>query len=482
MDLASAVLGALRGVVEPSYGPLGLDAMLLSCANKVLVTNSGAQILEALEIRHPYGKVALDAVRGQAREHGDGSTGLLLMAAAAAEQLSSEAARTVDLGGTALQRRLRVTHALGRLLGGELAEHLAPALRSQAREAVARTALAGKIGERAADVLARLLLEAAGPGAAPGSVPPVVAAPGAPVEASRLLDGYVVEGRLTAPGGRPPEGPVRVAVYLLPGGARVGAEGAAARLEEAAGEAAGALAEAGAGVLVSTEEVTPAERDALARRGVASVQCAEREDAMGLAAALGARPVAQPGPAAAAAAGLGAPARVRQVALGPRPCVLFEAGAGRPAARALLVRAPTEGLARQYEGALRRAARAVASATAGQEPDPPLAAAWRVAAAAALAPPRALWAAAAPASGAQAPRSSFPHVLPVLRAAHGAGRTAVGLVSPLHAAWPERMDLEGAGACGRPGAPPRGRRGGGRRARGPRSQVRASGPRAPPPR
>ncbi|KAL4742782.1 chaperonin Cpn60/TCP-1 family [Aspergillus similis] len=72
---------AIANVVKSSFGPSGLDKMMVDEIGDVTVTNDGATILSLLDIEHPAGKILVDLAQQQDREVGDGTTSVVLIAA-----------------------------------------------------------------------------------------------------------------------------------------------------------------------------------------------------------------------------------------------------------------------------------------------------------------------------------------------------------------------------------------------------------------
>ena len=50
---------AIANVVKSSFGPVGLDKMLVDDLGDLTITNDGATIVKLLEVEHPAGKVQL---------------------------------------------------------------------------------------------------------------------------------------------------------------------------------------------------------------------------------------------------------------------------------------------------------------------------------------------------------------------------------------------------------------------------------------
>jgi len=72
---------AISNVVKSSFGPSGLDKMMVDDIGDVTVTNDGATILSLLDIEHPAGKILVDLAQQQDKEVGDGTTSVVLIAA-----------------------------------------------------------------------------------------------------------------------------------------------------------------------------------------------------------------------------------------------------------------------------------------------------------------------------------------------------------------------------------------------------------------
>jgi T-complex protein 1 subunit alpha len=72
---------AIANVVKSSFGPSGLDKMMVDDIGDVTVTNDGATILALLDVEHPAGKILVDLAQQQDKEVGDGTTSVVLIAA-----------------------------------------------------------------------------------------------------------------------------------------------------------------------------------------------------------------------------------------------------------------------------------------------------------------------------------------------------------------------------------------------------------------
>jgi len=84
-DVRSSNIVAARGVadaVRTSLGPKGMDKMIVSPTNEVIITNDGATILKQLEVNHPCAKMLVDLAHAQDVEAGDGTTTVTVIAGA----------------------------------------------------------------------------------------------------------------------------------------------------------------------------------------------------------------------------------------------------------------------------------------------------------------------------------------------------------------------------------------------------------------
>ncbi|MGM0449146.1 MAG: TCP-1/cpn60 chaperonin family protein [Methanobacteriota archaeon] len=76
---SAAPARAIAATLRSTLGPNGLDTMVIDRSGTVVVTNTGATVLDALEIDAPVGRVVRDAVQSHARHVGDGTTTTALL-------------------------------------------------------------------------------------------------------------------------------------------------------------------------------------------------------------------------------------------------------------------------------------------------------------------------------------------------------------------------------------------------------------------
>lgn len=67
-------------IVKTTLGPKGMDKMLVSPTNDIIVTNDGVTILEEMQIEHPAAKMMVEIARTQESEVGDGTTSAVMIA------------------------------------------------------------------------------------------------------------------------------------------------------------------------------------------------------------------------------------------------------------------------------------------------------------------------------------------------------------------------------------------------------------------
>ncbi|MEK0336756.1 MAG: thermosome subunit alpha, partial [Nitrosopumilus sp.] len=67
-------------VVKTTLGPKGMDKMLVSPTNDIVVTNDGVTILDEMQIEHPAARMMVDIARTQESEVGDGTTTAVMIA------------------------------------------------------------------------------------------------------------------------------------------------------------------------------------------------------------------------------------------------------------------------------------------------------------------------------------------------------------------------------------------------------------------
>ena len=67
-------------VIKTTLGPKGMDKMLVSPTNDIIVTNDGVTILKEMQIEHPAAKMMVEIAKTQEKEAGDGTTTAVMLA------------------------------------------------------------------------------------------------------------------------------------------------------------------------------------------------------------------------------------------------------------------------------------------------------------------------------------------------------------------------------------------------------------------
>ena len=85
------ILAAQRvaNVLKSSLGPRGMDKILVTPDNEVVVTNDGATIMDQMDIDNDIGELMVELSKSQDSEIGDGTTGVVCFAGALLDQASA---------------------------------------------------------------------------------------------------------------------------------------------------------------------------------------------------------------------------------------------------------------------------------------------------------------------------------------------------------------------------------------------------------
>ena len=67
-------------IVKTTLGPKGMDKMLVSPTNEIVITNDGVTILNEMQIEHPAAKIMVGVAQTQESEIGDGTTSAVMIA------------------------------------------------------------------------------------------------------------------------------------------------------------------------------------------------------------------------------------------------------------------------------------------------------------------------------------------------------------------------------------------------------------------
>ena len=107
-------------MLRTTYGPRGMDKMLVDTLGEVTITNDGATILDKMDVQHPAAKMLVQIAKGQDDEVGDGTKTSVIFAGellkAAEELLEKNVHPTIIINGykKALQEATRFAERIAR--------------------------------------------------------------------------------------------------------------------------------------------------------------------------------------------------------------------------------------------------------------------------------------------------------------------------------------------------------------------------------
>src|SRR3989339_316702 len=144
-------------VVKTTLGPKGMDKMLVSPTNDIIVTNDGVTILEEMQIEHPAAKMMVEIAKTQESEVGDGTTTAVMIAG----KLLENAEKLLD-------RKIHPTiitkgYKIAAVKAQEILKDLSLMITSENEvvlEQVAMTAMTGKGAEDKKEKLAKIIVKA----------------------------------------------------------------------------------------------------------------------------------------------------------------------------------------------------------------------------------------------------------------------------------------------------------------------------------
>jgi len=147
-------------IIKTTYGPKGMDKMLVDALGDVTITNDGATILDKMDVQHPAAKMLVQVAKGQDEEAGDGTKTAVIFAGEllkqAEELLERDVHPTIIVAGfkKALDYAIDVAH--------EIAEdvNVEDPSSDEILKKVARSALTSKAVHGAREHLADIVVKA----------------------------------------------------------------------------------------------------------------------------------------------------------------------------------------------------------------------------------------------------------------------------------------------------------------------------------
>jgi len=144
-------------VVKTTLGPKGMDKMLVSPTNDILVTNDGVTILDEMQIEHPAAKMMIEIARTQESEVGDGTTTAVMIAGKLLE--NAEKLLEKKIHPTVITKGYRIAAEKTQEILKEISLKITPDDEAVLKQ-VAMTAMTGKGAEGSKGVFADIIINA----------------------------------------------------------------------------------------------------------------------------------------------------------------------------------------------------------------------------------------------------------------------------------------------------------------------------------
>src|SRR3989344_454148 len=144
-------------IVKTTLGPKGMDKMLVSQTNDIIVTNDGVTILEEMQIEHPAAKMMVEIAKTQEAEAGDGTTTAVMMAGKLLE--NAEKLLDMKIHPTVITKGYRMAAERSSQIMKDIALRVTPD-DSEVLKQIAMTAMTGKGAEDSKELFADIILRA----------------------------------------------------------------------------------------------------------------------------------------------------------------------------------------------------------------------------------------------------------------------------------------------------------------------------------
>jgi thermosome len=148
---------AIAEILKTTYGPKGMDKMLVDSLGDITITNDGATILDKLDVQHPAAKMLVQIAKGQDEEAGDGTKTSVIFAGELLKEgeklLNNNIHPTIIVEGykKALEKAIEIINEIAQSIDINDTETL---------KKIARTSLNSKAVGEAADYFAEIAVEA----------------------------------------------------------------------------------------------------------------------------------------------------------------------------------------------------------------------------------------------------------------------------------------------------------------------------------
>ncbi len=145
-------------IVKTTLGPKGMDKMLVSPTDDIVVTNDGATILKEMQIEHPAARMMVEVAKTQEIEVGDGTTSAVMIAG----RLLENAEKLLDkkIHPTVIVKGYRLACEKTQEILKEISLRISPE-NTEALKQIAITAMTGKGAEDSKEKLSEIIIKAA---------------------------------------------------------------------------------------------------------------------------------------------------------------------------------------------------------------------------------------------------------------------------------------------------------------------------------
>jgi thermosome len=144
-------------MIKTTLGPKGMDKMLVSPTNDIVITNDGVTILDEMQIEHPAAKMMVEIAKTQDSEVGDGTTSAVMIAG----KLLENAERLLDqkIHPTLITKGYRIAAEKAQEILNEISLRITPDNEDILKQ-IAMTAMTGKGAEGSKEKFADIIVNA----------------------------------------------------------------------------------------------------------------------------------------------------------------------------------------------------------------------------------------------------------------------------------------------------------------------------------
>ena len=144
-------------MIKTTLGPKGMDKMLVSPTNEIVVTNDGVTILDEMQIEHPAAKMMVEIAKTQESEVGDGTTTAVMIAGRLLE--NAEKLLDMKIHPTVITKGYRLAAEKSQEILKEISLRITPNDEETLRQ-IAMTAMTGKGAEGLKEKFSKIIVSA----------------------------------------------------------------------------------------------------------------------------------------------------------------------------------------------------------------------------------------------------------------------------------------------------------------------------------